>query len=43
MAIIDSRTCALISYKGRFKPASGTDGKSIKSSWAKRITWRVED
>lgn len=43
MAIIDSRTCALISYKGRFKPASGTDGKPIKSSWAKRITWRVED
>jgi hypothetical protein len=43
MAVIDSRTCALISYKGRFKPASGTDGSPIKSSWAKRITWRVVD
>ena len=43
MAIIDSRTCALISYKGRFRPATGADGKPIKSGWAKRITWRVVD
>ena len=42
MAVIDFRTCALISYKGRFRPATDAEGKPIKSSWVKRINWRLE-
>lgn len=42
MAVIDSRTCALITYKARFKPAVGSSGKAIKSTYSRSITWRVE-
>lgn len=43
IAVIDSRTCAVITYKARFDPAIGVDGKPVKSAFAQRITWRVSD
>jgi hypothetical protein len=43
IAVIDSRTCAVVSYKARFDPAIGADGKPAKSAVAERITWRVTD
>lgn len=43
MAVINSRTCALITYKARFKPAIGKAGKPTRSSWEQSINWRLED
>ncbi|HET6943580.1 MAG TPA: energy transducer TonB [Sphingomicrobium sp.] len=43
IAVIDSRTCAVITYKARFDPAIGLDGKPVKSAFPQRITWRVTD
>ena len=43
IAVIDSRTCAVIAYKARFDPAIGANGKPVKSAFAQRITWRVTD
>ncbi|WP_395622442.1 energy transducer TonB [Sphingomonas daechungensis] len=41
IAVIDSRTCAIISYKARFDPAIGPGNKPVKSAVARSITWRV--
>jgi hypothetical protein len=43
VAVIDSRTCAVVSYKARFEPAVDINGKPAKSTFAQNITWRVHD
>ena len=41
MAVIDSRSCGIVTRKGKFAPAISTDGKPVKGSWSQRITWRL--
>ena len=43
IAVIDSRSCAVVTYKARFEPATGRDGKPAKSVYEQSITWRVTD
>ena len=43
IAVVDSRTCAIVTHKARFEPAIGGDGKPAKSVYQKSITWRVSD
>lgn len=41
MAVIDSRSCGIVTRKGKFAPAIGIDGKPVKSAWSQRVTWRL--
>lgn len=41
-AALDSRSCGVIMVRSKFTPAIGVDGKPIKSSFEKRITWRMQ-
>ena len=39
IASLDSKTCAIIRGRGRFKPAIGPDGKPVPSYIAQRVRW----
>ncbi|HET6942294.1 MAG TPA: energy transducer TonB [Sphingomicrobium sp.] len=41
MAVLDSRTCGVITQRAKFTPAVGADGKPMKDSYVQRIDWTV--
>ena len=43
IAVVDSRSCAIISHKARFSPAVDAKGIPTKSAYSQSITWRVTD
>lgn len=38
---LDSATCSLISRRGRFSPATDSDGQPITGSWASSVRWQI--
>jgi TonB family protein len=40
---LDAVTCDLARANAHFKPAVGTDGKPISSTWSKAIKWAIQD
>ncbi len=42
-ADLDSEACRLLMRRARFKPATGTDGNPMASSWSSRFVWRIPE
>ncbi len=42
MAVLDARSCGVITARAKFAPAIDVDGKPTKSSWFQRISWRLQ-
>ena len=42
MAVLDSKTCGVITQRAKFTPAVGADGKPMKDSYVQRIDWTVK-
>lgn len=40
-AALDSRTCELFSFRGRYHPAQDAKGRSVPSIMKQRVTWRL--
>lgn len=40
-ASLDSRTCELVGRNGRFRPATGPDGKKVASTFASKMSWQI--
>lgn len=40
---LDSTACQLVIRRGRFKPATGTDGSPMADSWSSRFVWRIPE
>lgn len=43
VASLGVQACALIAERGKFWPATGADGKAVKSSILKRLDWRPRE
>jgi TonB family protein len=42
VASLDAQACAIVKERATFAPATGLDGKPVKSSFRQKITWRME-
>lgn len=42
-AALDQATCALAQRRGRFRPATGTDGQPMRSVYVLRVFWSLPD
>lgn len=40
---LDSTACQLVVRRARFKPATGSDGAPMVSSWSSRFVWRIPE
>ncbi|MBP6031522.1 MAG: energy transducer TonB [Sphingobium sp.] len=40
---LDATACQLVTRRGRFKPATGTDGAAMADSWSSRFVWRIPE
>lgn len=40
---LDSTACQLVVRRARFKPATGSDGAPMASSWSSRFVWRIPE
>lgn len=40
---LDTTACQLVTRRGRFKPAVGTDGNPMADSWSSRFVWRLPE
>ena len=40
-AMLDAATCAVMTTRGRFKPATGPDGKPVPSSYTMPVRWSL--
>lgn len=43
VAVLDEASCALPQRRGRFRPATGTDGQPMRSVYVLRVFWSLPD